>query len=37
MAAENITNDPVVFTQGALTQKRFSTGVKFTFGLSYAY
>jgi outer membrane receptor protein involved in Fe transport len=37
MAAENITNDPVVFTQGALTQKRFSTGVKFSFGLSYAY
>jgi carboxypeptidase family protein/TonB-dependent receptor-like protein len=37
MSAENILNDPVLLTQGALTQRRFSTGAKFTFGVSYSY
>jgi hypothetical protein len=37
LAAENLLNDHVLFLQGDAVQRRFTTGVEFSFGLSYAY
>jgi hypothetical protein len=36
-AVENILNDPQEVTLGGNTQRRFLTGTKFSFGLSYSY
>jgi hypothetical protein len=37
LTAENLLNDPVVFTVGGKVQQRFAAGVKFGIGLSYSY
>jgi hypothetical protein len=37
LSAENLFNHPAVFTQGDQVQRRFTTGVKFSMGLSYAF
>ena len=37
VTAENLLNDPFVFTVGGQVQRRFATGVKFGLGISYAY
>ncbi len=36
-AAENLLNDRYLFTQGGEEQRRYKTGVKFSFGVSYSY
>lgn len=36
-AAENLLNDPFVFTQAGLVQKRFTAGTKFTLSLAYNF
>ena len=36
-AVENILNDRYLFTQEDEVQRRYKTGVKFTFGISYSY
>jgi hypothetical protein len=35
LAAENILNDPYTWTQGAVTQQRYTNGVKFTLAINY--
>lgn len=37
LTAENLLNDQYVFTQADLVQKRFTTGVKFSLSLTYAF
>ncbi len=37
LTVENILNDRVLLKQGDATQLRFTTGVKFTMGLTYAF
>jgi outer membrane receptor protein involved in Fe transport len=37
LTAENLLNDPFLFTVGGEPQRRFAAGVKFTVGLSYSY
>jgi len=37
ITAENLLNDPFTFTVGGQVQRRFATGVKFGFGISYSY
>jgi TonB-dependent receptor len=34
---ENLLNDRYLYTQGDETQRKYKTGVKFTFGVSYSY
>jgi outer membrane receptor protein involved in Fe transport len=36
-SAENITNSPIVFTQGPEVQRRYTTGVKLTLSFSWAF
>jgi len=37
LTVQNILNDPYVRTQGGQVANRFTTGVKFTFSMSYAF
>ena len=37
VTAENLLNDPVVFTVGGQVQRRFAAGVRFGLGISYSY
>jgi hypothetical protein len=37
LAAENLLDDRVLFTQGGRVQRQYETGIKVTFGLSYSY
>ncbi|GIV04380.1 MAG: TonB-dependent receptor [Fimbriimonadales bacterium] len=37
LTAENLLNDQYVFTQADIVQKRFTTGVKVSLGLTYAF
>ncbi|MCX8071729.1 MAG: TonB-dependent receptor [Candidatus Binatia bacterium] len=37
VTAENLLNDQYVFTQADLVQKRFTTGVKVSFSMTYAF
>ncbi len=37
LTAENLLNDPFLFTVGGEPQRRFATGVRFTVGVSYSY
>ena len=37
LAAENLLDDPVVFTQGGQVQRSYTRGIKVSLGLSYTY
>jgi outer membrane receptor protein involved in Fe transport len=37
LAAENLLDDPVLFTQGGQIQRRYTSGIKVSLGLSYTY
>ena len=36
LSAENVLNDPYVFSQGPVVQQRYTNGVKFTLGFNYS-
>lgn len=37
ISGENLLNDPFVFTQGGLVQKRFTTGSRFALSMNYSF
>jgi outer membrane receptor protein involved in Fe transport len=37
LAAENLLDDPVLYTQGGFVQRSYTSGIKVSAGLSYAY
>jgi TonB-dependent receptor len=37
LGVENLLNDRFLYTQGDETQRKYKTGVKFSFGVSYSY